>query len=211
LMIGAERQRIALALHDEVVPLLFGMASRVSRALADDHVEHEGARLRATLRTLADELQNTQDRLRGVIRDRVPVAPTEAVPAATQRDIEAFTDRTGVASHLVLRGRPEQLPPSVERVALNGLRQALVNVERHAKATLVVVTLNYRPDRFCLVVQDDGLGLPAGFEPRGVPVDGHHWGFTSMAEQVERLGGSLLLRQVEEGGTQLRIELPVHG
>jgi signal transduction histidine kinase len=68
--------------------------------------------------------------------------------------------------------------------------------------------LDYRPDRLRLVVQDDGRGLPAGFEPRVVPADGHHWGFTSMAEQVEQLGGAVELRQVEQGGTQLRVQLP---
>ncbi|MDQ2709881.1 MAG: histidine kinase [Actinomycetota bacterium] len=208
LRVGAERQRIALALHDEVAPLLFAMASRVRRTLADNAAEPDGAQLLATLQTLEKELRTTQGQLRGVICECGPVEPVEAVPAATQRDVEAFTERTGVAAHLVVRGQPCHLPAVVERVALNCLRQALVNVERHANATLAVVTLDYRRDRLCLVVQDDGLGLPAGFEPRAVPVDGH-WGFTSMAEQVERLGGSVLLRQADEGGTQLRIELPV--
>jgi sensor histidine kinase regulating citrate/malate metabolism len=29
-----------------------------------------------------------------------------------------------------------------------------------------------------------------------------------MAEQVEQLGGAVELRQVEQGGTQLRVQLP---
>ena len=207
--VGAERQRIALALHDEVAPLLFAMASRVRRVLAEDAVQPDGERLLTTLRTLADELRTTQEQLRSVIRDCAPVQPAEALAMATQRDVEAFTERTGVPAHLVVRGVMETLPATVERVALNCLRQALVNVERHARAGVAVVTLDYRPARFGLIVQDDGMGLPAGFEPRAVPIDGHHWGFTSMAEQVERLGGSVLLRRVDEGGTQLRVDLPV--
>jgi signal transduction histidine kinase len=206
---GAERQRIALDLHDDVAPLLFAMASRVRRALDENVDEPDADRLLATLRTLADEVQNTQDRLRAVIRGCAPVEPAEAVPAAAQREIEAFTERTGVVGHLVVQGRPRNLPAPVERVALNCLRQALVNVDQHADASIAVITLAYQRDRLCVVVQDDGLGLPVGFEPRAVPVEGHHWGFTSMAEQVERLGGSVLLRRMDEGGTQLRVELPV--
>src|SRR5581483_5673118 len=206
---GAERQRIALDLHDDVAPLLFAMASRIRRALDENTDEPDSAQLLATLRTLADEVQHTQDSLRAVIRDCAPADPAEAVPAAAQRDVDAFTERTGVVGHLLVQGRPRNLPAAVERVALNCLRQALVNVDQHADASLAVITLAYRTDRFCLVVQDDGLGLPAGFEPRAVPVEGHHWGFTSMAEQVERLGGSVLLRRIDEGGTQLRVELPV--
>jgi signal transduction histidine kinase len=205
---NAERQRIALALHDDVAPLLFAMTSRVGRVLADNATDPDGEDLLNTLRTVQAELRVAQDQLRSVIYDCGPTEPAEAVLAATQRDIEAFTERTGVVAHLVVRGRPVHLPAAVERVAMSCLRQALVNIERHARATLAVVTLAYRRDRLCLVVQDDGLGLPAGFEPRAVPVDGH-WGFTSMVEQVERLGGTVQLRKVDEGGTQLRVELPV--
>jgi signal transduction histidine kinase len=208
LRLGAERQRLALALHDDVAPLLFAMASRADRALEENTDEPDPQRLLATLRTLTEELRATQEQLRGVIRDCGPTDPAEAMPAATQRDVDDFTARTGVSAHLVVRGTPASLPTAVERVALNCLRQALVNVERHAAADLAVVTLDYRTDRFCLVVQDDGRGLPTGFEPRAVPVNGH-WGFTSMVEQVERLGGSVVLRRMDEGGTQLRIELPV--
>ncbi|WP_028933900.1 sensor histidine kinase [Pseudonocardia spinosispora] len=206
LRVSAERQRIATALHDDVSQLLFAMTGRARRAQelhADDPAE-----LLATVRLLADQLQEAQQRLRGVISGCGPTEATDTVPTATQRDLDDFTDRTGVVSHLVLHGLPEHLPAAVERVTLSCLRQALFNIERHAHASIVIVTLDYRLDRLRLVVQDDGLGLPAGFEPRVVPADGHHWGFTSMAEQVERIGGSVILRRVEEGGTQLRVELP---
>ena len=206
LRVSAERQRIASALHDEVSQLLFAMAGRARRSYelhADDPAE-----LHATVRLLTEQLQEAQDRLRGVIRACGPTAAEDGVPATTQRNLDDFSDRTGITAHLLLHGQPEYLPPPVERVALNCLRQALFNIERHAAASLVIVTLDYRPDRLRLVVQDDGRGLPAGFEPRAVPSDGHHWGFTSMAEQVERLGGEVELRRVDEGGTQLRVQLP---
>ena len=91
LRVGAERQRLALALHDEVAPLLFAMASRAGRALEENAHEPDAQRLLATLRTLSAELRATQEQLRGVIRDCGPEGPDEAVPAATQRDLDAFT------------------------------------------------------------------------------------------------------------------------
>lgn len=207
LRVTAERQRIASALHDEVSQLLFAMSARARRAY-ELHFDDLGG-LRDTVAALSEQLQEAQDRLRGVIRDCGPTAAEDGVPATTQRNLDDFADRTGVTAHLMVHGLPEHLPPSVERVALNCLRQALFNIERHAEAGLVIVTLDYRPDLLRLVVQDDGRGLPTGFEPRAVPSDGHHWGFTSMAEQVELLGGSVQLRRVDEGGTQLRVQLPV--
>lgn len=181
-----------------------GRARRAQQVAADDPEA-----LLATIRLLEQQLQEVQNRLREVITSCGPAVPIEAVPSATQRDLEDFTARTGIAAHLVVRGQVEHLTARVERVALNCLRQALFNIERHAGASIVVATLDYAEDRLRLVVQDDGLGLPAGFEPRAVPSDGHHWGFTSMAEQVERLGGSVELRRVEQGGTQLRVQVPL--
>ena len=209
LRVAAERQRIAGALHDEVSQLLFAMSARARRAY-ELHFDDLGE-LRNTLAALGDQLQEAQDRLRGVIRDCGPAAAEDGVPATTQRNLDDFSDRTGVTAHLMVHGLPDHLPPSVERVALNCLRQALFNIERHAEASLVIVTLDYRVDLLRLVVQDDGRGLPDGFEPRAVPSGGHHWGFTSMAEQVELLGGTVRLRRVDEGGTQLRVQLPIQG
>jgi signal transduction histidine kinase len=203
--VSAERQRIASALHDDVSQLIFGMIGRAKRA-AELHPE-DAAELLNAVHVLIEQLQQTQDRLRAVIARSGPADAIETVPAATQRELDDFSARTGTASHLVLSAHPEPLPPALERVILNCLRQALFNIERHAQARVVVVTLDYRRDRVRLVVQDDGRGLPIGFEPRVIPVDGHHWGFTSMAEQAERQGGTVELRRIE-GGTQLLLELP---
>jgi signal transduction histidine kinase len=203
--VSAERQRIAGALHDDVSQLIFGMIGRAKRA-AELHPE-DATELLNAVHVLIEQLQQTQDRLRAVIARSGPADPIEALPAATQRELDDFSARSGTASHLVLSGRPDALSATLERVTLNCLRQALFNIGRHARARVVVVTLEYRPDRVRLVVQDDGQGLPTGFEPRVVPVDGHHWGFTSMAQQAERQGGTVELRRID-GGTQLLLELP---
>lgn len=207
LRVSAERHRIASALHDDVGQLLFAIAARARRA-TEMHSE-DVDQLRAALEQLQSQVNEASDRLRTVLRDSGPTSPAQAVPIVAQRDLDDFAGRTGMPAHLVVSGVPCPLPAAVERVALSCLRQALFNVQRHAGAHLVVVTLGYQPDRICLVVQDDGVGLPAGFEPRAVPAGGYHWGFTSMAEQVERLGGAVSLRRAEEGGTQLRVQLPL--
>jgi len=68
----------------------------------------------------------------------------------------------------------------VERVALNCLRQALFNIERHAAASLVIVTLDYRPTG-CGWSSDDGRGLPAVLSARPCPPTAITGASTSMA------------------------------
>lgn len=204
--VAAERQRIAGALHDDVSSLLF--AAAVAAAQAQTQAGTDTAALTAALARVGEQVLLASDRLRDVLHSCTPVEPVQGVPVAVQRDLDEFGSRTGTDTHLVVRGRVRALPPGVERAALNCLRQALFNVERHARAGTVVVTVEYAPETVTLVVQDDGRGLPVGFEPRAVPDDGRHWGYASMARQVERCGGGVDLADVEDGGTRLRVSLP---
>lgn len=206
LHIAAERQRIAGALHDDVSSLLFAITAGVKRAeiLHSDDVEE----LRRTISRVGEQVLEASDRLRQVLRSATPAEPTEGVPAAAQRDLDDLAERSGISAHLVVRGVVRVLSANVERAGLNCLRQALFNIERHARAHTVIITLSYSPEEFVLVVQDDGQGLPADHEPRVVPEAGHHWGFVSMARQVEQRGGELELIGVEDGGTRLRVRLP---
>lgn len=205
-VVAAERQRIAGLLHDDVSSLLFAIAAGVQRAEVL-HADDTG-QLRTALSEVGAQVLEVSDRLRSILRACTPVEAPETVPAAVQRDLDDAAARSGLDVHLVLRGRIRSLDPVVEQVVLNCLRQALFNVERHAGADLVVVTLDYGPDRVDLVVQDDGCGLPAGFAPTAVPEDGHRWGFASMLRQVQQHGGTLCLDSPDQRGTRLRVGLP---
>jgi signal transduction histidine kinase len=207
LHVAAERQRIASALHDDVSSLLFAIAAEVQRAeiLHSDDVDE----LRRTIFHVGEQVLEASDRLRKVLRSATPVEPAEGVPTAAQRDLDDLAERSRISTHLIVRGVVRALAADVERAGLNCLRQALFNIERHARAHTVIVTLSYSLEEFVLVVQDDGQGLPGGYEPRVVPEAGHHWGFVSMARQVEQRGGELELTGVEEGGTRLRMRLPI--
>ena len=60
----------------------------------------------------------------------------------------------------------------------------MTNVLRHAGASRVEVALDFGPDRLCLSVTDDGVGMP---------LEGGTWGhgLRNMAANAERMGGRL--------------------
>jgi signal transduction histidine kinase len=124
-----------------------------------------------------------------------------ALSVALRADCAAFTDRTGVPAELVvLDGDPPALPPSRTEVLVGAVREALLNVEKHARATAVVVTASARPGGGIIVaVTDDGVGLPAD-HPRGL-------GLTATGDAVGRLGGVLRVTS-DRDGTTWRVELP---
>jgi two-component system NarL family sensor kinase len=88
---------------------------------------------------------------------------------------------------------------------LRVLGEALANVERHADAGRVLVTLDAENGALALTVEDDGCGL--GARDDGGPGDGH-FGIALMRERAASIGGALSLGSGTAGGTRVRLEVP---
>jgi signal transduction histidine kinase len=87
---------------------------------------------------------------------------------------------------------------------IGAVREALLNVEKHAKATAVVITVSkgivMGRNAITVAVTDDGDGLSAGHTP-GL-------GLTHTAEAIGRLGGTLRVSSDPSGGTLWRVAIP---
>ena len=202
--VHAERLRIASNLHDDVGQLLFSIgvaAAQMASAVT------EGPLAESALH-IEQQAQLATRRMREAFDALAPSDCHETIPVALRRELEDLGDRAGLATHLVVRGMPRVLPARVETALVAGVRQALFNIEQHAAANLVIVTLHFEEDRVTLVVQDDGQGLPDGFELQAIPRGEHNWGLTSLLRRVEHLGGVLEMTPNEDGGTTLRMTIP---
>jgi signal transduction histidine kinase len=116
-----------------------------------------------------------------------------------------FTLATGVDCELRL---PASLRiPSMTQTALYwAVREALAKVERHARATGIVVDLTQRDGRLELAIRDDGVGLVARQGPDGrTPL---HFGIRSMARCLEAVGGRLQLFRAQPRGLLIRGSVP---
>ena len=204
--VDAERQRIANDLHDDVGQLLFSISCSAQR-LRDGGDQN----LVAVAERIEQQAQEAAQRMRQAFKVLGPASSDEAAATALQREIDDLTARSGVAAHFVVRGVSRPLPPSAEAALVGAARQALFNIERHAGASLVVATLHFGVSEVSLVIQDDGCGLPDDFEVAVVPRGDRHWGLASILRQAQRQGGDLEVRPGEDGGTTVRITLPMNG
>lgn len=198
--VAQERYRLAVELHDTVGAALFTIGTGIRR-LADMLGEDRSAVER--VRLLSHQAAYASDALRGSLRALSAPSEEIALSVALRRDCEAFEERTGVSARLILLTELPALSEAVVDALTRVAREALLNVEKHAKASSVVVSVFTAPGRLVLAVSDDGVGLPAE-RVAGM-------GLAVAHERLSRLGGDLLIGAGEDGGVTVQAWAPVKG
>jgi signal transduction histidine kinase len=204
LAVSAERERIARDLHDTVGQALYGIGLKLEDMIADitDPVLVE--RL-SELRALAS---------RGVAEVRSAVyalsflhVRAKGMVSSLRALARQFTRTTGVPVIVRIDKKLPQLSEDTESAIYRTVHEALVNVDRHARATGVVLSLSAHGAYLELKVQDDGVGL----DQRQVRDwrSAAHFGLRTMAKSIEEVGGKFDARAVEPRGLAIRAVVPV--
>jgi two-component system NarL family sensor kinase len=81
------------------------------------------------------------------------------------------------------------------------VQQALDNIDAHASASRVDVTVRHDGDVVRLRIDDDGRGF-APERPAQATADGH-FGLTSMQARIAALGGALTITARDGGGVRV--------
>ena len=194
-----ERRRIQRDLHDGLGPTLASMRLRLEACLAE--AEDGAPALAADLERL-DELvgQATADIRRLVYDLRPPVLDQLGLLPALQQWVARFGRETGIATELTV-GQAVAVPAAAEVVVFRVAQEALVNVQKHARAACVSVGIGVRDDQLTLVIRDDGQGIADGA--------GRGTGLDSMRERAELLGGRLEVTSRPGAGTVVTMTIPV--
>lgn len=204
-----ERRRIALELHDEVGPSLFGLkasAGSIGLVLGKARTATAGkiAERVREMQTIIDHLQGLNrrmlNRLRPMALGHLPLGEllAEMVQerARQQPDI-AFALRTGQ-----LR---DSYGDSVDLTIYRCVQEGLTNALRHADAKRVDIDIGeYLGEAgfsLTLTLRDDGRGMGPNTRPG--------FGLTGMQERVHALGGEHALESLAGRGTCVRVVIPV--
>ena len=196
-----ERRRIAADLHDGPVQDLAGISYSLSAA-----AEREtSAATRATLRDAAAGTREAMRRLRTLLVEIHPpnLRATGLEPAL--RDLLAPLAASGVATSLIVDPEAE-LDDEGERLVYRAAAEALRNVQRHAAASRVDVSVRTINDGVRLEVADDGVGFTPGDRERRL-AEGHVG--LSLLEQLASAAGAVVeVRSSPGGGTCVALEVP---
>ena len=191
-----DRERIARDLHDMVIQRLFasGMSLQAVAVIA------EPAEVAERIMTTIDELDDTIREIRNTIFE----LHLQRRPAPSERLANLVADRRealGFEPSMSLTGDIDRLPSDMTDDLLATLAEALSNVARHAAAGSVSITVERRTGSLCLLVVDDGCGMPAEPNP------GH--GLSNILWRAANHGGPCTWRPAEGGGTAMEWQVPV--
>lgn len=198
-----ERSRIALELHDDVLPSLAAaqiQADNARSALVTGALDRADV-LAAHAR---DAVQDSIARLRQVLDDfRRQILVPGGLRDGLVDALDELKVQHGIEGKLRAHDPLPAIPFAVEILLMETVRGCLTNVARHSGAESVEIVLDVNQAKAQLEVLDDGTG----FDPAAVAA-GHH-GLALMGQRVELARGRFAVMSAPGAGTRVQVEVPV--
>ncbi|MBS0368222.1 MAG: HAMP domain-containing protein [Proteobacteria bacterium] len=198
-----ERSVIARELHDSLAQSLSYLKIQVTRLQTMLGRAPTPEPVHDVVRELRDGLSEAYRQLRELLTTFRLRIDGRGLPAAIDDAVRDFHRRTGLTPLLDNRLGGIALPPSREIHVLQIIREALSNIERHARAAHVHIRLEHADESLLRVsIDDDGVG----FDPQALPL--HRYGLVIMRDRAQSLGGELTIAHREGGGTRVELSFP---
>ncbi|MBI2781871.1 MAG: sensor histidine kinase [Chloroflexi bacterium] len=199
-----ERTRLAREVHD-------GPAQALSNAIFQVEVvqrllDRDERLARAELKQLREVLTRELRGVRAYLSQlRPPLLADLGLSGAITEAGDQIASALGVPVHVELDEGLDQLPETVEVVALRVIQEALQNARKHAQPTSIRVRMARESAGWVVEVRDDGKG----FDADDPPVNGRRsFGLQFMRERAELIGARFEVRSSPNLGTAVRMTIP---
>lgn len=191
-----ERSRIARDLHDRIGQSMAFLAFELDRVIKRHNEDRDVGpaldQLQTDVRNVIREIRDTLSDIRTDVNDEKGLEETIAAFA------ERLAERSGL--HItVTMDASSRLPIMQERELWRIAQEAMVNVERHADASSIIVTWSSDGESGVLEVADDGRGFAMGESGR---IDSY--GLVGMRERAASVGASMEVDSAPGSGTTIR-------
>jgi signal transduction histidine kinase len=201
-----ERQRMAREIHDTIAHGLTGVVTQLEAAqTAADRPDERNRHIDNAARLARESLVEARRSLEAARPEALEAASLPDALASVAARWSALND---IPVEVTTTGEPVPLHPEIESALLRTAQEALANVEKHASATRVGVTLSFMGDVVALDVRDDGVGFEVS-EGRSRTDSG--FGLTAMRQRVSRVAGTLAIESEPGGGTAVSARVPAIG
>ena len=198
-----EKSRVAREIHDELGGILVG--AKMDVAWVIDRLKPKDATVAAKLERALKVLDDGVQIKRRVIEDLRPtMLDNLGLGAALDWQVRQSCERAGLKCSLNLCELDVELPPQVSIALYRIVQEALTNIVKYAKAKNVSVEMLRSDGGLSLIVEDDGIGLPAGAETNALS-----HGISGMRQRVRALKGEFRIQGRSGAGTTIELHIPL--
>jgi signal transduction histidine kinase len=203
-----ERQRIASDFHDG--PLQSFIALQMRLEILRKVIDRDYDAGINDLTELQSVAQAQVRDLRTFLHSMRPVDVDGANFVATARRMaESFQKESGLPVTFLGADKPIGLPQETTTEALQMLRESLVNVQKHAGATRVAVSLEKTDKCLDISIEDNGHGFPFAGSYTLEELELLRLGPASLKRRARSLNADLLLESRPGRGAGLKFRIPL--
>lgn len=202
--IRAERVRLSRDLHDAIAQRLFSLS--VSAANLPAIIERDPQRGVEQARAVASLSEQTLLELRTLL---VEMRPSMVMQRGLNEALRTLCNEWSSAHHIqieysaLLSG--QYLASPLEDAAYRIVQEALSNIDKHANADAVHISLLESQRQLTVSITDNGCGFNHDrISERGAG----HFGLITMQERAQALGGMVIVESDTLRGTTIRANLP---
>jgi signal transduction histidine kinase len=192
---------VARELHDEFGQILTAIGTLLSRAVRRE----QSQTTRRDLEEIRDIAQTSLEKTRDLSRALRPsILDESGIETALEAYLPTFERRTGIRVAYEKTGSSGAVADGVAIHVYRVLQESLGNIARHSKSHFAWVRVMFDAGRLRLEVEDHGIGLPPETLPgvRGI-------GLVGMRERAELAHGTIEFLRPRQGGTLVRMEVPL--
>lgn len=199
-----ERGKLARSLHDELGALL--TAAKLDLARLRRVLPAPTADVSERMNHLASTLDQGIGLKRRVIEELMPSALHNlGLRTALEMLAGEFSQRTGVQVQLNLQDT--ELDASSRNTVFQLVQESLSNVEQHAAAKEVQLSVLASGAEVQIQIHDNGRGFSRESVPHNAPDAGHVW--KNLRHRIEALGGRLSVASAPGRGTEVDATVPI--
>ncbi len=193
-------REISRELHDEFGQVLTAIGSMLGRA---GRQVPEASPLRTELREITEIAQASLEKVRGLSQTLHPSILEElGLESTIEWYLSTVEKQLGIQVAYVHAGAVAKVDDTTGIHIYRVLQEAVSNVARHSGTDRAWVRLRCDAGILKLEVEDHGKGLEPDTSPRGL-------GLVAMRERAELLGGALEFLRPSQGGTLVRLTVPL--
>lgn len=198
-----EKKHLFTKLHDDLAQCLSVLK------LDLDWLEHDA---HATPELISQRLQHMQSLLDDSIATTKRIAADLHPPLLDDFGLKpavewatcAFQKKTAIPCQLDCRDLYCDIQKHVALAIFRVIQESLRNIEKHAQATEISITLRCIEPDLTLSIRDNGVGIPAWPHSR----HGSH-GLNAMQERIYMLGGTIRIHNIIPHGLAIDVSVPI--